>query len=88
MIEEYVTQYLTGYTTSIAKGICPTQAGYPVKKTRLAIVGWRHGVILQTALPSCLATLFMNPSGVGSDFRQFLGVERLPNLDREAKAGP
>ena len=85
VIEEYVTRNLTGYTTSIAKGICPTQAGYPVKKTRLAIVGWRHGVILQTALPSCLAKLFMNPSGVGSDFRHFVGLRDCPTLIEKLK---
>ena len=85
VIEEYVSRHLTLHTTSIAKGICPTQAGYPVKKTRLAIAGWRHGVIRADALPSCLAKVFMNPCSVASDYRHFLGLTDCSTLLEKLK---
>jgi len=80
VIEQYVAKHLIHHTASIARGICPTQAGYPVKKTRLAIVGWRHGVVPNDAVPACLNKLFTNPVGVGSDFRHFLGLRDCPTL--------
>ena len=85
LIEEYISRNLIFHTTSIAKGICPTQAGYPVKKARLAIAGWRNGVVRNDALPSCLAKLFMNPIGVASDFRLFLGLRDCPILVEKLK---
>jgi site-specific DNA-cytosine methylase len=80
VIEQYVAKHLIHHSTSILKGICPTQAGYPVKKTRLAIVGWRKGVVHEDAVPACLRKLFTNPIGVASDFRHFLGLRDCPTL--------
>jgi hypothetical protein len=85
VIEEFVSRNLTNHATAIVKGISRTQAGYPVKKTRLAIAGWRHGVVRNDALPTCLAKLFTNPCGAGSDFRHFLGLRDCPTLIEKLK---
>ena len=63
------------YTIQTLRNLCPSWAGYPIRRRRLFICGWRED-IGRDGVTQPLACLVGNPMTVDSSYLAFLGMSR------------
>ena len=72
----------TGYTIQTIKNLTPAWSGYPVRRTRLFICGWRQDIGGSDAVTQPLACLIENPLAVDCSYLGLLGLQSAMHWSR------
>ncbi len=70
------------YTLQPLRNMTPAWSGYPIKRSRFFLLGWRSDIGAGNGLTEPLTTLLQNPLEVAGSYRSFLGLKRTIDWSR------
>ena len=74
--ERLGTAGVVAYTMQPLRNLTPAWSGYPIKRTRFFMLGWRSDLGAPGEVTGPLSTLIQHPLAVEQSYRGFLGLAR------------